>query len=486
MPSINLGVQSFTNDHSLMPDIEMDNLYFEVIPKSTTGDISSMYRKKRPGIETYYVESNRNGSILAMIRTIGIFDSAIFTVEQGKNTNLLLYKNDNGVKTRIGNVSSYITNLTEPNVKMIYTQFGLVILNDQHELYVYKLDGTLSTITVPENYVPQDITSLNNYLMIGCTSGRVYYLEPNEWVFTDDNANSDSSVSGNTDSVLNYFTAESLPDGLVAIQNIRSQLYIFGQLTTEIWQTTGDSNSPFTKAIGLDLLKGTLTRNTILPFDNTVVWIGQDNIIYRAETIPERISTNNIESKIQNSSYHYLWYYYLDGHLFLVVQLDDDTLVYDASTKFWSTLSSPNQTKFNFVGYQDLTDTYLFTSTVSSTSRTIYKFNKNIFEDYGTMFTCTVTGVLSTDLPLQIKNLCLLTSQSDSTTYLISWRNSYDTNYSNPRSIVMNRSDMTRKMIFMVGQCVAPYKEFKITCTSDTDINIIGLNYNAPNQFMNR
>ena len=481
MTSINLGVQTFVNNHSLLPDITVQNIYFENVPQVTTGSGNALYRRKRPGVMNF-IGDTTVGSILALLRPIGIFNNDLFTVEHGLDSTLILCRtNSTGSKTVIGSVSSYPTTSTTPNIKMIYTQFGIVVLNDGHELYVYTTAGSLQQIIVPESYVPQDIATINNYLMIGCTTGRVYYLEPNEWVFTDDNASGDDS--GNTDSALNYFTAESLPDGLVSIQNLRGQLYIFGQLSTEIWQVTGDSTSPFTKALGLDLMKGAMDRRAVALFDNTIVWIGQDSTVYRVDSIPIRISTFNIEAQIKASSSFNFWTYTLRGHLFLVIDLDNYTFQYDAATKMWNTLKSYNGgVKFGFTGYQDLNDVLLFTGS----DRNIHKFDTNTYQDNSNPIECKVSGYVETILPIQIKNLCLTTSQSGATNYSITWRNAYDTQESNPRVIATTRSDMTRKMMFQVGQVVGPYKEFTITTTDNTDINIIDLSYNQPIMYMNR
>ena len=122
----------------------------------------------------------------------------------------------------------------------------------------------------------------------------------------------------------------------------------------------------------------------------------------------------------------------------------------------------------------------------STSSNTVNKFDVNTYTDLGDPIECEVSGVVQTNLPLQLYNLMITTSQSSSTTYNLSWRNSYDTDYNTPRVLTMNRGDMTNATICMVGQAVPPYKEFSITHTDNVDIDIIDLSYGQPNRWMQR
>lgn len=468
MPSIPLGLQQFTDSHLLMPNIEMDNLFFEPIPMVTTGSPTTMYRRKRPGITNYSNSWNDSGTITGMVRSVGVFDSKLFVsvTQAGIPIQLWTIAEDQVTVNAVGAISSYNSSNTLPEVKLIYTQFGVVALNDGNEVWVYTGSGT-QRITIPDGYTPTDICSVNNYLLIGCTTGRVYYLEPNSWTIDS----------------LNYFTAESLPDGLIGIQQVRGNIYLFGQLSTEIWQMTGNVGSdgstlPFSKAVGMDLQRGAISKYAIILLDNTVMWIGNDGIIYRADTTPQRISTFNIEQQIRDSSWHYFWNYYYRGHSFLVMRLDSKTLVFDVATQQWSTMSTYGSTNFELYGWQDVTNTYLFGSTTN-----VRTFSATSFEDYNGPITITISAILEAVTPIYFKNLMLTSSQSSSVTYGIAYRKAYQTNFTALDSFTTVNGDMTRRMTYMNGSATSPYIEFQITCSDNADINIISLDYNAPVMF---
>lgn len=150
---------------------------------------------------------------------------------------------------------------------------------------------------------------------------------------------------GFTWGALDFATAESSPDDLIRVINALGQLWLFGTKTTEIWTNTGASSFPFERISGAKMEVGILSPYTAIAIDNSIFWVGRDNIgsgiVYRAQGFtPQRISTEAIEILIQAaptpetlSSYTYQE----DGHVFYVITGGgmDTTLVYDISTQIW-------------------------------------------------------------------------------------------------------------------------------------------------------
>ena len=470
MTDIPLGIQSYNDNERLIPEIMFNNMLVESIPAVDDSQQANVIKRKRPAVELHSGDSDA-GNIVGLCRPIGVFDSNIFTVVQTNDDYLTLWRYDSNDANpvNVGQVSSQKVSGSIAYIKMVYTQFGLVILNNLHELYVFTSAGLIQQLVMPSGVTSpiQDICDLNNYLIIGLQSGTFYWLEPNTWDTTTD------------EFALNFATAESYPDQLVGLQNVRGELYIFGQMSTEVWQDTGGYNtdSTFTKALGRDLLRGCKSRNASLVYDNTVVFIGQDNIVYRAGSVPERISNSYIEQTISNSSYANLWSYIYRGHLVLVIDLETMTFCYDAMSGLWSTMTSNGESKFEFIGYQDLNYILLY----NLTTRNIYHFNSDVFEDYNGSIDIRLTGVILTQKPIIIKSLTLVTSQNDTSVYNISWRDS-NGSYSTPRVITTESGDMTMKSTYICGCVNAPYRIFKIESTSNTSTDIISLSYNNPTQ----
>lgn len=154
-----------------------------------------------------------------------------------------------------------------------------------------------------------------------------------------------AQYDGTSWGALDFATAESSPDELLRAANAVGQLWLFGTKTTEIWTNTGAASFPFERISGAKMEVGILAPHTAIPVDNSIFWIGRDNIgsgiVYRAQGFaPARVSTNAIELLIQSApspSTLRAYTYQEDGHTFYVITGGglSTTLVYDISTQLW-------------------------------------------------------------------------------------------------------------------------------------------------------
>lgn len=150
---------------------------------------------------------------------------------------------------------------------------------------------------------------------------------------------------GLTWDALDFATAESSPDDLVAIINAVGQAWMFGRNTTEVWTNTGDSLFPFRRISGAKLQTGILSPYSAVEIDNSVIWVGRDKmgqgIVYRAQGFsPIRISTTPIEIFIQRATDPTnirAYCYQEEGNTFYVLTGGglETSLVYDLVTREW-------------------------------------------------------------------------------------------------------------------------------------------------------
>jgi hypothetical protein len=144
---------------------------------------------------------------------------------------------------------------------------------------------------------------------------------------------------------LDFATAESSPDQLIAVVNAVGQLWLFGANTTEIWTNTGDSSFPFRRISGAKMQAGIMSPFSAVEIDNSVVWVARDGfgqgIVYKAQGFsPVRISNTPIERLIQQATdpeaitAHA---YQEEGNTFYVLTGGGlpTTLVYDLTTQQW-------------------------------------------------------------------------------------------------------------------------------------------------------
>lgn len=144
---------------------------------------------------------------------------------------------------------------------------------------------------------------------------------------------------------LQFADAEGSPGFILSLLSDHREAWIFKEDATEVWYNSGE-DFPFTRIQGAFIEKGIASPYARTKADNTVYWLGSDNIVYRATGYdPQPISTNAIEEVLENAdlSTAFMTTYTQEGHIFiwLTVPSIPVTLVYDTRTGLWQ----PRDTK---------------------------------------------------------------------------------------------------------------------------------------------
>lgn len=144
---------------------------------------------------------------------------------------------------------------------------------------------------------------------------------------------------------LDFGAAEGSPDNIVAVVSNLRHVWLFGELTTEIWWDSGDANFPFTRVDGAFIEYGCAAPFTAQKFDNSVIWLGAgpiaNGVVWQAQGfVPKRISNHAVEYAIQQCadlSTATAYTYQFSGHSFYVLNLPDSktSWVYDSATDQW-------------------------------------------------------------------------------------------------------------------------------------------------------
>lgn len=159
---------------------------------------------------------------------------------------------------------------------------------------------------------------------------------------------------------LNYYTAESSPDDLVAGRVLGELYYLFGTQTIEVWAQTGDDADPFALQPGMTQQVGCLSRSGIIKTDNAIMFVDVDRNVRRLGVGGSEIISQPWVTRLlkQADVDEILGFTYVDeGHIFAGWRTPYGTAVFDVMNAQWHTRGTLN------------TDTWRYTHVVKAQSR---------------------------------------------------------------------------------------------------------------------
>lgn len=143
---------------------------------------------------------------------------------------------------------------------------------------------------------------------------------------------------------LDFASAEAQPDPVVAVLSDHLELWLFGETTTEIAQTSGDADLVFTRTAMME--HGCAAKYSPAKADNSVFWLGRDEngqgVVFRAEGYsPSRVSTYALEAAITGYTVEdaFGFCYQQGGHTFYVLTFPEATWAFDIGTNRWTQLA---------------------------------------------------------------------------------------------------------------------------------------------------
>ena len=209
------------------------------------------------------------------------------------------------------------------------TQIAIV---DGPNLYVYTLATNVLTPIVSAGWRgSDDVVEIDGYFVFVDPGTDQFYLSA-----IDDGSDLDA---------LDFSSADSSPDNIVTQRVSHRQLWLFGELSTEIWINSGGADFPFVRYQSYTLDIGCVGGRAAISAADTLFWIGQTDrgtgIVYMASgNQPQRVSTIAVEKALQGSSdlsAASMWTYQIEGHEFVAINAPglDTTWVFDAAMQQW-------------------------------------------------------------------------------------------------------------------------------------------------------
>ncbi len=156
-------------------------------------------------------------------------------------------------------------------------------------------------------------------------------------------------LDGQTYNALNYGTAETSSDLVVAVTEYKGNLIIWGEETTEPWFFSGNVVFPFQQYDGAAIQRGLAASLAVAKDDESLFFVGNDIVAYRLSGLQPIVqSTHAISTAWQKYtiiSDVVAFPYTFNGHKFVVFQFPsaNATWVLDISSGLWHERDSIDQ-----------------------------------------------------------------------------------------------------------------------------------------------
>jgi hypothetical protein len=146
---------------------------------------------------------------------------------------------------------------------------------------------------------------------------------------------------------LSFASKDGSPDDLVSIIVDRREVYLLGEMSSEVWINSGGVPFPFTRIPGTSTQQGIAAQFSMARMGNSFAYVSKNNrgeamVVRMNGYFPERISTHAVETTLvnQNVSDAVAWTYQLEGHEVYVVSFPSIgenglTWAYDQTTGLW-------------------------------------------------------------------------------------------------------------------------------------------------------
>lgn len=248
-----------------------------------------------------------------------------------------LYSFNGTSLTLLGTLST-----TTGRCTMVFNDNDQIAISDGLTLYCWN-GTTLSTPSLPAGVECGNLSYLGGYgIFNDVGTGTFYITGLNDFTTVD---------------ALDFATAESIPDNLTTTFVEHDELWLPGPTSTEIWQLTGGADFPFAPFTNARMRRGTKAALSYAAEDNSVIWFGDDGVVYRAEGyIPVRISTEAVEEALATctaagQAAAYATVFTVKGRKFYVLTVPDElTVMYNFATRLWSRARSYNSESWNIIG----------------------------------------------------------------------------------------------------------------------------------------
>lgn len=294
----------------------------EPIPADTDGTRSIAKLAGTPGLVSFGTVGTgawRGGIVMAGTAYV-VMDTTLYSVAS------------NGSSTSLGTIEG------SGRVGIAENGTQVVVVNGPKG-WVYSVAGGFVQITDADFPGADDCFFLGQYIVFVRTGTDQWFI----------------SALGDATSInaLDFASAETVTDNNLGGLPLNREAWIFGTDSIEIWPNTGAADFPFERIATIE--KGLAATFAKAKLDNTIYWLGNDGIVYRAQGYNAvRVSKRPIEQAIAEETLSEAFAFaYLDaGNAYFVLSFPNGkTWVYNVATNRWHRRKSFEMDRWRANGY---------------------------------------------------------------------------------------------------------------------------------------
>jgi hypothetical protein len=308
-----------------------------------------------------------------------------------------IYTASNGNRYEVVGINVYAVSLTNvySNIGSLISSSGPVSMVD-NGTHLFIVDGTasgftvklatnvMSAVTDPAFYGADKVDFVDGYFVFNRPGTPQFYISLFDGIMFDP---------------LDIASKSTYSDNLVTLAVMHREVWLFGELTTEVWYNTGATDFTFGRMPGVFIEHGCAAKHSVAKIDLALFWLGQDlqgqAIVFAGRNyMAERISTHCIEQVL--SGYSRIddaigFSYQQGGHAFYVLTFPtaNATWCFDVVTGQWhqrayleadGSLSRHRMNCHSFNGGRNLVGDWQ--------TGAVYMLDPNAYTDNGTTIEC--------------------------------------------------------------------------------------------------
>lgn len=277
----------------------------------------------------------------------------------------------------------YVVSIDDPNsFNVALTRGGTPVNTSSAGSGVHTINAVLAKITAEGFPGGETAGFLDGYFVVNKPATGQYY------------------VSGLYDGInwnaLDFASAESNPDNIIALYVDHGEVILFGPYTTEFVQNVGAQDFPFGRA-GAPAEVGLAARWTVCKMDSAIMFLGRNRMgevqVYLLNGYsPQRVSNSDIE-RILNSytsvSDATAFSFMTNGHPMYVLNIGGQTWMYDMQSGCWSQLKGYGLERYR----GEVADVFGQTAVIADYENgNIYRLKDTVYADNGEPNVMSITG----------------------------------------------------------------------------------------------